>query len=173
MLEIQKKVHWRPWHPPSPLWVLSASWRTSKPTSQAGLKTPANCYLDCFDSRGFHLDPISASYPLDYACFLVLSGTSPHQKSHTGTAPFLSASRVPSALTLVTCTTCVLLPWWEQQACSLPFFSVCTSSILCYCFSQTARTHNHDPCLLLQLLLLPWSCVSASLFQGEQRIRHF
>lgn len=74
-------------------------------------KHSSNCYLDCFDSRGFHLDPISASYPLDYACFLVLSGTSPHQKSHTGTAPFLSASRVPSALTLVTCTTCVLLPW--------------------------------------------------------------
>ena len=51
-------------------------------------KTPANCFLDLFDSSGFHLDSISAICPLDYACFLVFSRTSPHQKSHSGTAPF-------------------------------------------------------------------------------------
>lgn len=88
MLEIQKKVHWRPWHPPSPLWVLSASWRTSKPTSQAGLNTPAIVILTALTPVVFTWTPFrpaTLSTMLVSLCFPEL----PHTRNPTlGRRPF-------------------------------------------------------------------------------------
>ena len=163
---------WRPWHPPSPLCVLSSSWRTSKATSQAGLKLQPIVFLTSLTLVAFTWTPFQPSalstMPVSL-CFPEL----PHTRNPTlGRPPFcLPPGSCQHSLCWLAPHVCFCLGKSSQPAACL--FSVCASSILCYCFSQTARTHDHDPCLLLQPLLLAWSCVLAFLFQAEQKIRRF